>query len=70
MHLKVARPPILKVVKTIVPLDGATISLHRVSLQDGASGSHFPVVSHRRRSNPARKNLKINTQKYQNLKMD
>ena len=65
MHLKVARPPILKVVKTMVPLDGATISLHRVSLQDGASGSHFPLVSHRRLSNPARKILRNKYKEYQ-----
>ena len=65
MHLKVARPPILRVVKTIVPLDGATISLHRVSLQDGGSGAQFPLVSHRRLSNPARKILRNKYKEYQ-----
>ncbi len=51
-HLKVARPPILRVVRIMVPLDGVVMFLQRVSLQVGASGSHFPLVSQRRRSNP------------------
>ena len=51
-HLKVARPPILRVVRIMVPFVGVVMFLHRVSLQVGASGSHFPLVSHRRLSNP------------------
>ena len=51
-HLKVALPPILRVVRVMDPLVGVVMFLQRVSLQVGASGSHFPLVSHRRRSNP------------------
>ena len=51
-HLKVARPPIRRVVKIMVELAGWTRGLHRVSAQVGASGSHLPEVSHRRRSKP------------------
>ena len=51
-HLKVARPPIRRVVKIMVELAGWTRGLHSVSAQVGASGSHLPEVSHRRRSKP------------------
>ena len=51
-HLKFARPPILRVVRIMVPLEGVVMFLQRVSLHVGASGSHFPLVSQRRRSNP------------------
>ena len=47
---KVARPPILKVVKIMEPLAGFSKGLQSVSLQIGASGSHLPLVSHLRRS--------------------
>ena len=56
-HLKVALPPILRVVRVMDPLVGVVMFLQRVSLQVGASGSHFPLVSHRRRSNPAKQKL-------------
>ena len=58
LHEKVARPPILNVVKTIEPLAGGSNGLHKVSLQLGASGSHFPLVSQRRRSKPVKKEEK------------
>lgn len=51
-QIKVAVPPIRKVLKIMDPLAGDSRGLQRVSLQDGASGSHFPLVSHRRLSKP------------------
>lgn len=53
-QVKVALPPILKVVSTIWPLDGWLKGLHKVSVQLGASGFHLPSASHRRFSNPGR----------------
>ena len=45
-------------VKIIDPLAGFSKGLHNVSLQIGASGSHFPLVSHLRRSKPGKKEKK------------
>ena len=53
-QLKVAFPPILLVVRTMVPLALGSISSHRVSTQVGAAGSQEYLDPQVSRSDPGR----------------